>query len=38
VPVSAGSFIYLESWAEHGIENTGRDMMVVLLATSPPNP
>jgi mannose-6-phosphate isomerase-like protein (cupin superfamily) len=36
--VSAGDFIYLPAWCEHGIENTGTDPLVVLLATSPPNP
>lgn len=36
--VRAGDFIYLPAWCEHGIENTGRDVLVSLLATSPPNP
>ena len=36
--VSAGDFIFLPAWCEHGIENTGRDFLVALLATSPPNP
>lgn len=36
--VREGDFVYLPSWCQHGIENTGRDLMVVLLATSPPNP
>jgi mannose-6-phosphate isomerase-like protein (cupin superfamily) len=37
-PVERGHFIYLPSWCEHGIENTGTDMLVVLVTTSPTNP
>ncbi|HZT83752.1 MAG TPA: cupin domain-containing protein [Gemmataceae bacterium] len=36
--VKRGDFVYLPSWCEHGIENTGNEMLVVLIATSPPNP
>lgn len=37
-PIEQGHFIYLPSWCEHGIENTGTDMLVALVATAPPNP
>jgi len=37
-PIGPGHFIFLPSWSEHGIENTGRDVLVVLLSTSPANP
>ncbi len=37
-PVERGNFIFLPSWCEHGIENTGTDMLVVLVTTSPTNP
>lgn len=36
--VAKGDFVYLPPWCEHGIENTGTDTLVVLIATSPPNP
>lgn len=36
--VGKGHFVYLPSWCEHGIENTGTDMLVALVTTSPPNP
>ncbi|OHB78846.1 MAG: hypothetical protein A2W31_17505 [Planctomycetes bacterium RBG_16_64_10] len=36
--VEKGDFIYLPPWCEHGIENTGTEPLVVLIATSPPNP
>lgn len=36
--VGAGDFVFLPPWCEHGLENTGRDVLVALLATSPPNP
>ena len=36
--VKKGDFIYLPPWCEHGIENTGTETLVVLIATSPPNP
>ena len=36
--VKKGDFVYLPSWCLHGIENTGIEMLVVLIATSPPNP
>jgi mannose-6-phosphate isomerase-like protein (cupin superfamily) len=37
-PVEADHFIYLPAWCQHGIENTGTDMLVVLVITAPPNP
>ena len=37
-PVSAGTFIHLPPWCEHGIENTGDESLEVLICTSPPNP
>ena len=37
-PVKKGDFVYLPPWCVHGIENTGTDMLVVLICTSPPNP
>jgi mannose-6-phosphate isomerase-like protein (cupin superfamily) len=37
-PVSPGDFVYLPPWAPHGIVNTGREMLTVLLALTPPNP
>jgi mannose-6-phosphate isomerase-like protein (cupin superfamily) len=37
-PVSPGDFVYLPPWAKHGIVNTGREMLSVLLALTPPNP
>jgi len=36
--VGPGSFIYMPAWCDHGIRNTGAEMLTVLLATSPPNP
>ena len=36
--VKRGDFIYLPPWCRHGIENTGTEVLVVLIATSPPNP
>src|SRR5437899_10187729 len=36
--VKKGDFVYLPSWCLHGIENTGTETLVVLIATSPPNP
>ena len=36
--VSKGDFVYLPPWCVHGIENTGTETLVVLIATSPPNP
>ena len=36
--VSQGDFVYLPPWCVHGIENTGTEPLVVLIATSPPNP
>jgi mannose-6-phosphate isomerase-like protein (cupin superfamily) len=37
-PIEQGHFVYLPSWCEHGIENTGTEMLVALVATAPPNP
>ncbi|MGD9854845.1 MAG: cupin domain-containing protein [Planctomycetaceae bacterium] len=37
-PVKKGDFVYLPSWCLHGIENTGTEMLIVLICTSPPNP
>ncbi len=36
--VQKGDFVYLPPWCVHGIENTGNETLVVLIATSPPNP
>ncbi len=36
--IEKGMFVYLPPWCDHGIENTGNDSLVVLIATSPPNP
>ncbi len=36
--IGPGHHIYLPSWCEHGIENTGTEVLVALLSTSPPNP
>ena len=36
--VKKGDFVYLRPWCTHGIENTGNETLVVLIATSPPNP
>lgn len=38
VEVGPNTFIYMPPWAEHGIRNTGTEMLTVLLATSPANP
>ena len=38
VAVSAGTFIHLPPWCEHGVENTGDETMEILICTSPPNP
>jgi oxalate decarboxylase/phosphoglucose isomerase-like protein (cupin superfamily) len=37
-PVKVGDYIYLPSWCDHGIVNTGTEILVVLLALTPPNP
>ena len=37
-PVKKGDFVYLPPWCLHGIENTGTEVLVVLICTSPPNP
>jgi mannose-6-phosphate isomerase-like protein (cupin superfamily) len=36
--VGPGTFIYMPAWCDHGIKNTGTEMLTILLATSPPNP
>jgi mannose-6-phosphate isomerase-like protein (cupin superfamily) len=36
--VAKGDFIYLPPWCEHGIANTGTQMLTVILALTPPNP
>jgi len=36
--VKAGDFVYLPPWCLHGIENSGNEMLIVLITTSPPNP
>ena len=38
VEVRAGMFIHLPSWCEHGVENTGDEMLEILICTAPPNP
>lgn len=38
IEVGPGHFIHMPPWSEHGIRNTGTEMLTVLLATSPPNP
>ena len=35
--IKKGDFVYLAPWCLHGIENTGTDTLVVLIATAPPN-
>ena len=36
--VKKGDFIHLPPWCAHGLENTGGEVMTVLVATSPTNP
>jgi mannose-6-phosphate isomerase-like protein (cupin superfamily) len=36
--VAKGDFIHMPPWCEHGMRNAGNDVLVVLIATSPPNP
>jgi mannose-6-phosphate isomerase-like protein (cupin superfamily) len=36
--VSAGTFIHLPPWCEHGVENTGDETLEIMICTSPPNP
>ena len=38
VDIRKGMYIYLPSDCEHGIENTGDEILKVLCAMSPPNP
>ena len=35
--VSAGAFVHLPPWCEHGIKNTGDETLEVLICTAPPN-
>ncbi len=37
-PVHAGMFVHLPPWCEHGVENTGNEVMEILICTVPPNP
>jgi mannose-6-phosphate isomerase-like protein (cupin superfamily) len=36
--VKKGDFVYLPPWSQQSIENTGRETLVALIATTPPNP
>lgn len=36
--VKKGDFVYLPPWCVHGVENTGNETLVIMVATSPPNP
>ena len=36
--VKKGDFAHLPPWCTHGVENTGTETLVILIATSPPNP
>lgn len=36
--IEAGHFIFLPSFCEHGIENAGTGVLLVLLSTAPANP
>ena len=38
VKVCAGTFVHLPSWCEHGVKNTGDEMMEIMICTAPPNP
>lgn len=38
IDVEAGMYMHLPPNAEHGLENTGNEMMKVMVCTSPPNP
>ena len=38
VDINEGKFVHLPPGAEHGIENTGDEVLLALLATSPPSP
>jgi len=38
IAVERGMFMHLPPYAEHGLENTGTEMMLVLIATSPTLP
>ena len=38
VKVRVGTFIHLPAWCEHGVENTGDEMLEFMLAVAPPNP
>ena len=34
--VKKGDFVYLRPWCPHGIENTGTEMLIVVVTMSPP--
>jgi mannose-6-phosphate isomerase-like protein (cupin superfamily) len=36
--VGPGDFVYLPPWCVHGLENTGTEVLTLLVTTSPPNP
>ncbi len=36
--VKKGDFVYLPPWCIHGVENTGKETLVIMIVTSPPNP
>ena len=38
VKVRVGMFIHLPPWCEHGVENTGDEMLEIMICTAPPNP
>jgi len=38
IAVERGIFMHLPPYAEHGLENTGTEMMLVMIATSPTLP
>jgi quercetin dioxygenase-like cupin family protein len=38
VALEKGLFIHLPPGSVHGVENTGDEMLIILIATAPPNP
>ncbi len=38
IKIEKGMFIHLPSYAEHGLKNTGDQVMTVIVCTSPPSP
>jgi len=38
VKVQAGMFVHLPPWCEHGVKNTGSEMLEIMICTAPPNP